>query len=290
MKVYTIIVTYNGEKWILNTINSLLKSTLKNDIIVVDNGSTDDTIKIIKEFENISLFINDENLGFGAANNVGLRKVLTDKYDYAFLLNQDAWVESTTIEALVNIHQTNKEFGIISPIHLNPKENKLDYQFNKYLKQNKYNFDTINIPTDNKLLEIDFVNAACWLLPRETISLVGEFDELFFMYGEDNNYVQRLIFKKLRIGIYPNCNIYHDREYNRLTKVSKLKYINRKKSTYLNIILNPNKNYLKALLISNLYIIKNIIKNLIFFNFDITFNLFHIIRNPIDLYKIRKNY
>ena len=127
-------------------------------------------------------------------------------------------------------------------------------------------------------------------MPLETISLVGEFDELFFMYGEDNNYVQRLIYRKLKIGIYPNCNIYHDREFNRLTKVSKLKYINRKKSTYLNILLNPNKNYLNTLLISNLYITKNIIYNLIFFNFDITFNLFHIVKNPIDAFKSRKKY
>jgi GT2 family glycosyltransferase len=62
-----------------------------------------------------------------------------------------------------------------------------------------------------KLFEINFVNAAAWLLPKETIKKVGGFDPLFTHWGEDNNYIDRLKYQKLKIGVCSCVRIYHDR-------------------------------------------------------------------------------
>ena len=115
--VFTIIVTHNGERWIKDTIQSLFKSIYSYSIVVVDNGSSDKTLKILSEFKEIKLIENQLNLGFGQANNIGIKYSQKKKADYIFLLNQDAKVERDTISDLVNVLEKNKNFGIISPLH-----------------------------------------------------------------------------------------------------------------------------------------------------------------------------
>ena len=60
--------------------------------------------------------------------------------------------------------------------------------------------------------EIKFVNAAAWLISRNCIETVGGFNPLFFLYGEDNDYLTRVKYHKFKVGVYPDANIYHDRE------------------------------------------------------------------------------
>ena len=91
MKILTIIVTYNGMKWLDRCLGSLRESSLKTDVVAVDNGSTDGTPEYIAaNFPEVQLHCTGENLGFGRANNVGLQKAVAEGYDYVYLLNQDA--------------------------------------------------------------------------------------------------------------------------------------------------------------------------------------------------------
>src|SRR5437870_13044290 len=99
-KVFAIIVTYNGAKWIKKCLSSLLASETKVEVIVIDNGSADETLNIVKEFGSIECVNSVENLGFGKANNIGIAIALERKCDYIFLLNQDAWIEQNTITEL----------------------------------------------------------------------------------------------------------------------------------------------------------------------------------------------
>ena len=71
--VFAIIVTHNGERWIKDTIRSLLKSKYSCSIVVIDNGSSDKTLKILSLFKKIKLIENHLNLGFGQANNIGIK-------------------------------------------------------------------------------------------------------------------------------------------------------------------------------------------------------------------------
>jgi GT2 family glycosyltransferase len=212
--IYVIIVTHNAMTWINKCLTSIFKSSIPVKVIIVDNASTDNTINEIKKnFSSFLLITLNKNSGFGKANNIGLEKAHSAGADFVFLLNQDTWIEPETIKSLVEIAQKNSEYGVISPIHLNGMGNGLDYGFSIYISA----LDCPNLISDvfthneRELYEVSFVNAAAWLLPKKTLSKVGGFSPIFFHYGEDNDYLNRLKYHKLKIGITPNAKIYHDR-------------------------------------------------------------------------------
>lgn len=218
MNVSTVIVTYNAlrNNWLYKCLDSILHSTLPSEIIIVDNHSQDDTCKVIKEkYPKILLVENRKNAGFGKANNMGIEIALKNSADFVLLLNQDAWIEPTTIENLVSKMIENPNYGILSPLHLNGKGNALDYNFSTYITpdlcKNLYSDFVLNQVKD-QIYESDFICAAAWLISKKCLEVVGGFSPTFFHYGEDVNYVQRLQYKGLKIGVAPNTRIYHDRE------------------------------------------------------------------------------
>ena len=134
MKIFVIIVTYNGLKWI----DKCISSCNKYPIIVVDNNSSDQTVKYIQDnFPHVKLIKSNKNLGFGAANNIGIKYALKNKADYVFLLNQDCYLKNDSLKKLISSHKGNKKYGILSPIHLNGSGNKLDEKFSYYLGYNE---------------------------------------------------------------------------------------------------------------------------------------------------------
>lgn len=212
MKLFTIIVTYNGMKWYDKCFGSLRASNLPTEVIVIDNASSDGTAAYIREyFPEVDLIESKENLGFAKANNIGIRKAYDEGADYVMLLNQDAWVEPETLSELVKTFEENENVGIASPIHLNGSKTGLDFRFH-----NCMNGDFISDLYMQKVkpyYESPFVNAAAWLMSRHCIETVGGFDTLLFRhYGEDVNYGQRLHYHQLRFIINTRCTVCHDRE------------------------------------------------------------------------------
>src|SRR6476469_8833405 len=119
VNIFTIIVTYNGSKWIDKCLGSVLNSTVPVRIIVVDNASSDDTPKKIRNgFPEVDLIESPFNSGVCKANNIGIKKAYDLGATHFFLLNQDAWVERDTIEKLVVHQRENREYAVLSPLHL----------------------------------------------------------------------------------------------------------------------------------------------------------------------------
>jgi GT2 family glycosyltransferase len=222
LKVSVIIVTFNGMEWLPKLLSSIPK---KYHIIFVDNNSTDNTVPYLSQQEgDISLFENKQNLGFGAANNLGITKAIERCDDYVFLLNQDAYLIEDPITDLIKVHQMYPKFGILSPIHLDGTEERLDYNFGKYLldvEDNQLLNDFIIKSTLRQIYSLPFVNAAAWLVSIECISKVGTFDPLFYHYGEDNNYCQRVLYHQYKIGVVPKTYIIHDRSKREITSLTK---------------------------------------------------------------------
>lgn len=220
MKILTIVVTYNGEKWIKKCIKSLINSSLPCHTLVIDNSSTDATVQILKhEFPEVELIIADYNLGFGQANNIGLKYALKYKYDYIFLLNQDAWIGVDTLVEMVQILSMNSDIGILSPIHLNGTGTGLDNNFERYLSATNLLPEKFSLPEileSRAIITVPFVNAAAWLMPLKCIATVGGFDPLFFHYGEDRNLAQRVLYNNLAIAIYTGTQIVHDRDSRKI--------------------------------------------------------------------------
>lgn len=245
-KVSSIVVTYNSTRnnWLQKSLDSLLNSTTKTDIIVIDNASTDDTVNIIKnQYHEVILIESKENLGFGKANNIGFETALRNGSEFFFLLNQDAWAERNTIEKLVDKLKDNSDYGILSPIHLNGKGDALDYNFSNYISpqncKNLYSDFVLN-HVEDKIYESGFVCAAAWMVSKKCLEIVGGFSPTFFHYAEDDNYVHRLKYKGLKIGVLPTARIFHDREQRSENTFFKSEVSEERR--FLLEYSNPNKN------------------------------------------------
>ena len=203
-------------QWYDHCLGSLCDSEMPIETIVIDNASTDGTVAYIKEhFPDTIIIESKENLGFAKANNIGIRYSLDHGADYVFLLNQDAWIEPNTIKILLDTFKQDEKIGIVSPIHLNGNKSGLDYMFAGYISREMF-FDLYK----NKIkptYELEFVNAAAWMLKVQCISNIGGFDTLLFKhYGEDRNYCQRVIYHGFKILLNTQCTICHDRQDRKL--------------------------------------------------------------------------
>ena len=268
--LYIVIVSYNGMKWLKKTIESIPK---EYNIVIVDNNSTDDTVKFIKsKYPYIKLLVQKVNLGFGGGNNIGFSYAIKQKAKYVFLLNQDAYLQIDTISKLLEIYKKNKEYGILSPIHLNGNKTKLDKNFLRYIGHDRN--PSLYLDAFNKTLkpvyDFSFINAAAWLIPIEVIENVGGFDTVFFHYGEDDNFCHRVLYHGYKIGVVPNSFVCHDRIQN--PKINQEKCINEKikikereyKIQYCNIL---NDDYPTKYKIKISYLQRQILKSIICLKF-----------------------
>lgn len=223
--ILTIVVTYNGMKWIDRCLRSVKASTVVSDVMVIDNGSEDGTPDFIrKHFPEVILSGNKENLGFGAANNVGLRYALANGYSYVYLLNQDAWVFPETFATLVrafgekdmeepegqgidnkeNRKKAGRHIGILSPMQMEANLTRMDAQFRKHCGTalEKDPAETVIVP---------FVMAAHWMVSRECLESVGGFSPAFPHYGEDVDYIHRAAYKGFAAAVVKTASAVHDR-------------------------------------------------------------------------------
>lgn len=214
-KVYVIIVTYNAERWIDKCFSSLQHSSVPLKIIVIDNCSTDNTRSIIRNsYTEVQIIESDTNLGFGKANNIGMQMALNENADFVFLLNQDTYLLPETMEELLVASIHNPDFGILSPLHLYPKDGGLEWYFSTYVIPEKCKGFYSDMYKNNfkDIYELPFINAAAWLIPTVHLKNLGGFDPLFPHYGEDEDYCNRALYKKIKIGIVPASIFYHDAE------------------------------------------------------------------------------
>ncbi|GHT13798.1 glycosyl transferase [Bacteroidia bacterium] len=218
-KVLVIIVSYNFERWIDHCLGSLRNTEYLVDVVVIDNCSTDHTIELIeKNYPEVRIVANKQNLGFGKANNIGMKIALDENYDAVFLLNQDAWIGANTIGTLVKLYQENTNVGILSPVHLTGKGDNLDAGFATYIGVSKL----ADLKSTDNLVCVPFINAAFWFIPTSVLRIVGGFSPLFDHTGEDCDYVNRLKYFGYKVGYTPAVFAYHDRE-NR-SRSSKIRF------------------------------------------------------------------
>lgn len=214
MKVLVIIVSYNFERWIDRCLNSLRQSEYPVDVVVIDNASQDRTTAIIEQqYPEVRLIRNKKNLGFGGANNIGFQIALREGYDAVFLLNQDAWVNKQTIGYLVELSKQYPEYGILSPVHLTGKGDQIDRGFATYT-----GLQSPDHLSPRYVIDAPFINAAFWMIPTSALRIVGGFSPLFYHYGEDKDFINRLKFHLYSLGYSPKVFGYHDREYRQETR------------------------------------------------------------------------
>ena len=202
-EILVIIVTFNGMRWLERCIGSVRKSTVPADILVIDNGSTDGSVEWLQG-HGVEVVCNSSNTGFGAANNVGLKRALEEGYSYAYLLNQDAWVAPDCFSKLIGAFESGP-YGILSPIQYDATGKKMDKQFSKRCRR------SIRRQKGERVAEVPFVMAAHWMVSRGCFMKVGGFSPAFTQYGEDDNYIDRARWFGWKTGVVPEAAAVHDR-------------------------------------------------------------------------------
>jgi GT2 family glycosyltransferase len=220
--ICVIIVTYNGMKWIEKCLHDVLLSDVNPNVIIIDNGSTDGTIEFIEnKYPGMELIKSTANLGFGQANNVGIIKAYKAQADYVFLLNQDGYVEKDTIRKLIEFNQSHPEYGVLSPQQMNGSGTALDRKFESITLSKKCIIDSFT-NSGTPVYNVYFVMAAFWLVSMECLKKVGVFDPLFFHYGEDGDYLNRVRYHGLKVGVVMDSIGYHDRHERVIPNAKKL--------------------------------------------------------------------
>lgn len=239
--IHVIIVTYNAMKWAERCFSSLRTSSVPVKCIVIDNGSTDGTQEYIKKyFPEVDFTQSPQNLGFGKANNTGIEKAYKEGADFFYLMNQDAWIYPDSFQKLLDVYNAypdKNQLGILSPIHMDGSEKKLDIFFERYLARNTPDNRIFSDSFNNSLkdyYEIDFVNAAHWLLPKATIEEIGGFNPYFFHYSEDYEYVQRISFFRKKIIVCTSSRVVHDgkQDFHKTSHINALRV--QREQRYLN--------------------------------------------------------
>jgi GT2 family glycosyltransferase len=211
-----IIVTYNSEKHIFDLINSIKKSkdNLNKEIIIIDNFSQDETVKILKQnSREIQLIESKINLGFSRAVNLGIKQ---SKGQYILLLNPDTKIKNTCLEKMVRFARENESMGAMVPRLVDPNGKpqasafhfpSINNAIRAYFFNQKEYFGKYLPP--NRITNLDIAVMAAFLIPKKTIEKIGLLNEKYFLYYEDIDYCRRLKKHKLSLYYLPSAKVIH---------------------------------------------------------------------------------
>ncbi len=216
--VSVVVVTYNA----LPLLERSLESVRGHETIVVDHGSSDGTVDFVRERFPDARVIEQENLGFGAGNNTGMRAAAGD---YLLLLNADAWVLGDGIERLVEFAEANPDAAVVGPKLLNPDGTlqrsvrgypstwriATEYLFLRKLAPRSRLFNAFyGAGFDHESVrEAEFLGGACLLVRRAAFERVGGFDEDFFMMSEEVDWCYRFRQAGWKVLFYPGADVVH---------------------------------------------------------------------------------
>lgn len=213
--VSIIIVNWNGKENLRGCFQSLAKiSYSPYEIILVDNGSNDGSVEMVKKLtklnKRIKLIGNKENLGFAKANNQGFKKA---KGKYILLLNSDTKVAPDFLTKLIGVMEKDEKISVVQPkiIFMDSKRLQAGGAFltnTGFLYHYGYGKDPNNGKYNHRM-EIFSANGSCMLVKREVIEKVGLFDPDFFCYFEETDFCWRVWLAGYKIVYVPDSVIYH---------------------------------------------------------------------------------
>ena len=216
--VSVVVVTFNSMPWL----ERCLESVRGYETIVVDHGSTDGTLELVRDrFPEVRL-IEQENRGMGGGNNTGMRAA---HGRYAFLLNADAWVQGDGLERLVAFADANPDVAVVGPRLLNPDGSlqrsvrgdpttwrlATEYLFLRKLAPRTRAFNAFyGAGFDHESVrEVESLYGAALLVRTEAADVVGLFDEDFFMFSEETDWLYRFRQAGWKVVFTPAADVVH---------------------------------------------------------------------------------
>lgn len=219
MKKLTItIVNYNSGEYLEKCLESLVKvkNEIDFDVVVIDNNSKDNSISSIKDkFKDFEFIENHENLGFGKAHNIALKKAKTP---YVLTLNPDTQIPTGTLKFILDYMENNPEVGL-STCKIEKIDGSLDIASHRGFPTLKASFmyfflknDRLYHLTDrnmNEIHEIDSAVGAFMFMRKKVLDEIGYFDEDYFLYGEDLDLCFRIKKAGYKVMYIPNVSAIH---------------------------------------------------------------------------------
>ena len=214
MDVSAVIVTYNALPWIERSLESLEGTGA--EVIVVDHGSTDGTLDLIRERFPDTRIVEQENKGLGGGSNAGMR-VASGRY--YLLLNSDAWLQEDALEKLVAFADEHPEAAVVGPKLLNPDGSlqrsvrgfpsvwrlATEYFFLRKLAPRSRALNAFYAGgfDHDAVREAEFVMGSAMLVRRDAADSVGLFDEDFFMFNEESDWCYRFLEAGWKVLVLP---------------------------------------------------------------------------------------
>ncbi|SDY63184.1 MULTISPECIES: glycosyltransferase family 2 protein [Rhodonellum] len=215
--VAIIIINWNGFPFTLQCIRSLENTLYPSfKIIVIDNGSTDNSLQKLREAYPAHHYIGlAENIGFTGGNNVGMAYALENGFDNILLLNNDTEVSPDFLDQLILFQKLQPNAGLIQPLIFFNQQRKIIWSAG-----GKYN-SLLAIPTtlhDRKTIdpqlipdrELDWATGCCLLISKEVLQDVGFMVPGYFAYFEDVDWSLRMKKKGYQIFLASKAIIFHE--------------------------------------------------------------------------------
>jgi GT2 family glycosyltransferase len=216
--VSVVVVTYNALPWV----ERALDSVRAHETIVVDHGSTDGTLELVRERFPDARLIQQENKGLGGGSNAGMRVA---SGDYFLLLNSDAWAIDHAVERLVAFAEEHPEAAVVGPRLLNPDGSlqrsvrgdptlwrlATEYFFLRKLAPRTRALNAFYGAAfaHDEVREAEFVMGSVMLVRREAADTVGLFDEDFFMFSEETDWLYRFRQAGWKVFFTPEAEFVH---------------------------------------------------------------------------------
>ena len=214
-KVIIITLNWNRKEDTIECINSLLELDYPSyEIVVVDNGSTDGSVKSFKKtFPDITIIENERNLGYALGMNKGIEYALSKNVKYVLILNNDIVIDKNALKELVKVAKSNPKIGFVSgKVYYHSEPNKLQ------VTGNIINLNTGSVrhvgagETDhgqyNEIKEYKFLDDVFWLVRTEVFRKVGMYDPNFFLQFEETDLCARAN-KYFKLVYTPRAKIWH---------------------------------------------------------------------------------
>lgn len=221
----------------VNCLQSVVKTQSKGidlNVVVLDNGSADDSVEKIKKSTNskinglkFHLIENKKNLGFAEGNNVAIKYALGKGANFVCLLNNDTRVKEDFLLQLIKVAESQKEIGVVGgKIYF---EEGFEFHSGRYAKgdlgkviwyaggkidwQNVYashrGVDEVDKGQYDKERETEYVNGCLMLVKKEVFQQIGFFDPRYYLYFEENDFCQRAKEAGFKLFYAPKAVIWH---------------------------------------------------------------------------------
>lgn len=197
MKAACIFVTWNSESFLANSIGRLLSFARHEDIIVVDNCSSDKTVETLtRDYPDITLIRLPVNTGFAGGNNVGMKAAVEKGYDALFLLNIDTIIDEDFIHPCLKVLKEHPDIGVVGPVVIDAYQDSVIQCEGGRIHAIRANFPYRNrgqrFDRREEIVDVGYVLGAAMMIRREVIERIGYLDEDYFpAYVEEADFCYR---------------------------------------------------------------------------------------------------